>query len=93
MIGVFVVGGFVLWMLVLLWLIFTASCIDQPWIPFTAAFFWFVIPVGLIMQENAVRGEKHPCAQYETQMRYDAALKIMRPMEWCILRGEWEEVK
>lgn len=93
MIGILAVGVVVLWVIVLLWLISTASFIDKTWISLTAAFFWFVIPTGLLIQSNIDNNEKHPCAQYGTQMRYDAALKMMRPMKVCTLRGEWEDVK
>lgn len=93
MIGIFSVGMVVLWAIILLWLIFTTSYFSQSWIPLTAAFFWFVIPIGVLVQSDMDNEKKHPCAQYETQMRYDAALKMMRPMKVCTLRGEWEDDK
>ena len=32
---------------------------------------------------------QNPCVKYEVKSRYDAALKMARPMKVCVERGEW----
>lgn len=43
--------------------------------------------VSVMMQNE----KDHPCVQYETRMQYNAATKMMQPMQVCVLRGEWVE--
>lgn len=32
-----------------------------------------------------------PCIEWQTQMMYNAATKMMQPAKFCVQRGEWEE--
>lgn len=41
---------------------------------------WFV---------DSVDKNSPPCAQYETQIMYNAATKTMTPARFCAVEGEW----
>ena len=50
----------------------------------------FFLTAGLLTLMTKYE-EDNPCVRYETQMRYDPALKMVRPMKTCVERGEWVE--
>lgn len=66
----------------------------NPWVWGLVCAIVFVGGFGYLFQAMVDPNKKGPCAQYETQMHYNAATKTMRPARVCVLRGEWvEEVK
>jgi len=48
-----------------------------------------LVSLAWVLAELMEYESEHPCAQYETRMQYNAALKTMAPMRVCVLRGEW----
>jgi hypothetical protein len=54
--------------------------------------YWSVM-AGLLFGYAVDLENKHPCAQYETRLIYNAAVKSMMPARVCVLRAEWEESK
>lgn len=42
--------------------------------------FWFA---------DSISKDSPPCAQYETQMMYNAATKTIMPARFCAVEGEW----
>lgn len=66
---------------------------------------WIVGVISLIFSERLAAGfvvlilgtsffawalsRQPPCAQYETRMQYDPALKMTRTMRVCVERGVW----
>ena len=79
--------------LVILWLLFiTAYALEEPRMPviLLAVMSWAAIIAGIAFVDSKDE-EKGPCAQYETQLYYNAATKTMMPAKVCVLRGEWVE--
>ena len=66
---------------------------DSSWL-FRAAMllttiaFWAGIITGMVYLSNEEE-KKGPCVEYETQMHYNPALKMMMPAKVCTKRGEW----
>lgn len=58
-----------------------------PW--GVSCFILVVILFWVILLNDKSLKEKGPCAQYETQMHFNAATKTMMPAKVCVLRGEW----
>lgn len=54
-----------------------------------AAFLYWSVAIGGLVFAMAQKTEQGPCVTWETQMYYNAALKMMMPARVCTLRGEW----
>ena len=47
--------------------------------------------IGGLTALFAASDDDRPCVREVTEMRYDPATKIVRPMTYCVERGEWAE--
>ena len=47
--------------------------------------------IGGLTALFAASDDDRPCVREVTEMRYDPATKIVRPMTYCVERGEWTE--
>lgn len=52
--------------------------------------FW-IVTFAFLCYAVIESGNKGPCVKYETQMHYNAAVKMMMPARVCVQRGEWVE--
>lgn len=55
-----------------------------------AAAVGFSLLVLMIWLADVVTKNSPPCAQYETQMMYNAAIKTMMPAQFCAKEGIWK---
>jgi len=78
----------------MIWLVYVTACaVEKPRnIPviIVALASWAAFIAGIAFGASKAE-EKGPCAQYETQLYYNAATKTMMPAKVCVLRGEWVE--
>lgn len=58
--------------------------------PYTvAAFIYWSVALGGLFYVIGQQAASGPCVTWETQMHYNATLKMMMPARVCTLRGEW----
>lgn len=73
------------WICVILWL--ASKAIDDNKIIYGV--FAIFVTIAPILYPADSEENKGPCAQYETQMHYNAATKATMPARVCVNRGEW----
>jgi len=87
--GLIVAATLILWVFITTGLFVYAGLKDKV-VPAIAGLALTIIGLGIITQKDIDREKKYPCISYETQLRYDPALKMLRNMKVCVERGEWE---
>lgn len=53
--------------------------------------FWCAMAVFFLLYAGIEASEEGPCVEWQTQMMYNAATKMMQPAKFCVQRGEWGE--
>ena len=53
--------------------------------------FWCAMAVFFLICAGMEESKRGPCIEWQTQMMYNAATKMMQPAKFCVQRGEWEE--
>lgn len=78
-VGWFVVLAFLLW-----------YAYDNK-IAMVGVVFWCTMAVFFLIYAGMEESKRGPCVEWQTQMMYNAATKMMQPAKFCVQRGEWEE--
>ena len=79
-VGWCVVSGFLLWRL-----------LDGSKLSAIGVVAWCAASVFFVLYAGMEESKRGPCVEWQTQMMYNAAAKMMQPAKFCAQRGEWEE--
>ena len=52
---------------------------------------WCGLGVFFLLYAGMEESKQGPCVEWQTQIMYNAATKMMQPAKFCVQRGEWEE--